>query len=426
MNQPMFALIDCNNFFVSCERIFRPELYGRPVVVLSSNDGCIVARSNEAKALGVPMGAPVFKYRSFFAQHHVVQFSANFELYGDISQRLIRLLTAVTPHIECYSVDESFLDLSALNITDYRAWGESIRKRIWREIGVPVSVGIAPTKTLAKLASGRAKKDRYLDGILSFANLPDWLVDPQLAATPIEDIWGVGWRLTPKLRALGIYTALDLKQLSRQRASQLMGTHGRQMVLELQGIGCLPLERAPKTRQSIMNGRMFGEDTTDPVIIEAAVASLTARAARRLRHNGLLTRRACLSLSSNRHKPGYKRQDVWVTFTTPTADAGIITAQLMRELTVTGPCHRASVLLLDFVPEGALQIDLLGDIEPQQLARSQRRLHAFDTIAKQYGKHTISYAAEKLSDRWQPKREQCSPRYTTNWDELPLAQISPP
>jgi DNA polymerase V len=426
MNQPMFALIDCNNFFVSCERIFRPELCGRPVVVLSSNDGCVVARSNEAKALGVPMGAPVFKYRPLFAQHHVVQFSGNFELYGDISQRLIRLLTAVTPHIECYSVDESFLDVSSLGITDYRAWGESIRQRVWHEIGVPVSIGIAPTKTLAKLASERAKKDPRLGGILSFAKLPNWLIDPQLAAVPIEDVWGVGWRLSPKLRALGIYTALDLKQLPRQRASQLMGVHGRQMVFELQGTNCLPLERVPKIRQSIMNGRMFGEDTANPAIIEAAVASLAARAARRLRHEGLLARRARLSLSSNRHKPGYKRRDVWVTFTTPTADAGVITAHLMRKLGLTGLCHRASVLLLDFIPEQALQIDLLGNIEPQQLARSQRRLHAFDTIAKQHGKHTIGYAAEKLSDRWQPKRKQCSPRYTTNWSELPLAQVSPP
>lgn len=430
MNQPMFALIDCNNFFVSCERIFRPELNGRPVVVLSSNDGCAVARSNEAKALGIPMGAPAFKYRDFFKQHDVVQFSANFELYGDISNRLVRLLTSVTPRIELYSVDESFLDLSELNITDYRAWGDAIRNRIWREIGVPVSIGIAPTKTLAKLASERGKKDQGLHGVLSLANMPSWLVDPQLAAVPIEDIWGVGWRLSPKLRAIGVHTALDLKQLSRQRATQLMGVHGRQMVCELNGLSCLPLEREHKVRKSIMHGRMFGEDTSDFAVIEAAIASLTARATRQLRRDGLLARRACVSLSGNRHKPGYRRRDVWFTFTTPTADTGLITAQIISELNRTrNPaelCHRANVLFIDLVPEASLQADLLGYVDLAQDSRSKSRLAAVDTIAERYGRASIGYAAEKLSARWQPKRQLRSPRYTTSWDELPLATITRP
>lgn len=427
MNQPVFALIDCNNFFVSCERIFRPELNHHPVVVLSSNDGCAVARSNEAKALGIPMGAPAFKYRELFQRHQVVQFSANFELYGDISDRLVRLLAAITPRIELYSVDESFLDLSELGITDYRAWGEQVRRRIWDEIGIPVSIGIAPTKTLAKLASERGKKDRHLDGVLNLMQLPEWLIDPQLGAVPIEDIWGVGWRLGPKLRAIGVHTALDLKQLPRQRASQLMGVHGRQMVCELNGISCLPLEREHKARQSVMHGRMFGEDTTDFHVIEAAIASLTARATKRLRRDGLLARRACVSLSSNRLKPGYTRRDLWFTFTTPTADTGLITAQIVAELDKTLPssqiCHRANVLLFDLVPQDSLQTDLLGYVDLEQNRRSQSRLAAIDAIAGRYGKDRIGYAAEKLSARWEPKRQLRSPRYTTKWNELPLARL---
>lgn len=423
----MFALIDCNNFFVSCERLFRPELNGKPVVVLSSNDGCAVARSNEAKALGIPMGAPAFKYRDLFKQHGVIQFSANFELYGDISDRLIRLLTAVTPQIELYSVDESFLDLSALGITDYLAWGKTIRQRIWKEIGVPVSVGIAPTKTLAKLASERAKKDRHLDGVLSFVGLPEWLIDPQLAAVPVQGVWGVGWRLGPQLRAIGVQTALDLKQLPAKRAAQMMGVHGRQMVYELNGVRCLPLEREHKVRQSIMHGRMFGHDTTDAAVIEAAIASLTSRATRRLRKDGLLTRRVCASLSSNRLKPGYQRRDVWLTFDTPTADAGLITARIMEQLnakrTASEVCHRANVLMIDLVPAGSLQSDLLGYVNIDQHQKSQDRLAAFDSIANRYGKDSIGYAAEKLSARWEPKRELRSPRYTTKWDELPVATI---
>lgn len=426
----MFALIDCNNFFVSCERIFQPDLNGHPVVVLSSNDGCAVARSNEAKALGIPMGAPAFKYRELFKRHQVKQFSANFELYGDISDRLIRLLTAVTPRIELYSVDESFLDLSELNITDYRAWGDELRHRIWREIGVPVSVGIAPTKTLAKLASQRAKKDRGLNGVLNLANMPEWLTDPQLAALPIEDIWGVGWRLAPKLHAIGVHTALDLKNLPRARATQLMGVHGRQMVLELNGISCLPLEREHKVRQSIMHGRMFGEDTTDFNVIEAAIASLTARATRRLRCDGLLARRACVSLSGNRHKPGYKRRDIWLTFTTPTADTGVITSQLIAELDKTynraEECHRANVLFFDLVPQHSLQTDLLGYVDLKQDQRSQARLAAIDEIGERFGHGRIGYAAEKLSQAWQPKKQLRSPRYTTSWAELPVAMVGTP
>lgn len=428
MNQPMFALIDCNNFFVSCERIFRPDLYGRPVVVLSSNDGCAVARSSEAKQLGIPMGAPAFKFREIFKRHQVTQFSANFELYGDISDRLIRVLSGITPRIEVYSVDESFLDLSALGITDYRAWGDMVRKRIWKEVGVPVSIGIAPTKTLAKLASERAKKDKALAGVLSFANMPDWLVDPQLADVPVKDIWGVGWRLKPKLEAIGVYNALQLKQLPRSHASQLMGVHGRQMVCELNGMSCLPLEREHKVRQSVMHGRMFGEDTVDFHVIEAAIASLTARATSRLRKDGLLARKACVSLSGNRHKPGYQRHNLWLTFNTPTADTGLITAQIIKELSATNSqqaCHRANVLLYDLVPQDSLQADLLGYVDITQDKRSQDRLSAVDSIAARYGRDRIGYAAEKLSSNWQPKRQLRSPRYTTQWDELPAALLSP-
>ncbi|HEY1063802.1 MAG TPA: Y-family DNA polymerase [Candidatus Saccharimonadales bacterium] len=424
----MFALIDCNNFFVSCERLFQPDLNGRPVVVLSSNDGCAVARSNEAKALGIPMGAPAFKYRQLFKQHDVRQFSANFELYGDISDRLIRLLTSVTPRIELYSVDESFLDLSELGITDYRAWGDALRKRVWREIGVPVSVGIAPTKTLAKLASARAKKDKALDGVLSLANMPDWLTNPQLAAVPIEDIWGVGWRLGPKLRAIGVHTALDLKHLSRGRATQLMGVHGRQMVCELNGMSCLPLEREHKVRQSVMHGRMFGEDTNDFQVIEAAIASLAARGTRRLRRDGLLARRVCVSLSTNRHKPGYQRRDIWLTFSTPTADTGHITSQIIAELDKvhnrSQQCHRANVLFVDLVPQDSLQTDLLGYVDLHQDSRSKARLAAVDAIADRFGKQRIGYAAEKLSAKWEPKKQLRSQRYTTSWDELPIASVA--
>lgn len=423
----IFALIDCNNFFVSCERIFRPDLEGKPVVVLSSNDGCAVARSNEAKALGIPMGAPAFKYRQLFKDHGVVQFSANFDLYGDVSERITRLLTHITPKIEVYSVDESFLDLSELDIPDYTAWARTVRERIWREIGVPVSIGIAPTKTLAKIATERAKKDPELLGVLDLMKAPGRVTDAQLSAIPIKDVWGVGWRLTPKLKAEGVHTALDLKRLPVQFAKQLMGIHGRQMVTELNGISCYPLERAYKVRQSVMHGRLFGEDTNEFSVVEAAVASLTARACTRLRRESLLTSTAILFLATNRHKPGYQRFSYPVYFDTPTADSGTITAKLVAALEKTfnphTSYHRADVLLVDFVPADYLQTDLLGYVDTKAFASSQQLMLALDGINSRYGKGKLRYAAEDLSKRWQPKHQMRSPRYTSNWGELPVAHI---
>ncbi|HET7320676.1 MAG TPA: Y-family DNA polymerase [Candidatus Saccharimonadales bacterium] len=427
MRQPIFALIDCNNFFVSCERIFRPDLEGKPVVVLSSNDGCAVARSNEAKALGIPMGAPAFKFRQLFKEKEVLQFSANFDLYGDISERITRLLVHITPKIEVYSVDESFLDLSELDISDYTRWAAAIRERIWREVGVPVSIGIAPTKTLAKIATERGKKDPELQGVLNLIQMPGWVADAQLAAIPIKDVWGVGWRLAPKLRAEGVHTALDLKYFPEHHAQTLMGIHGRQMVAELRGTSCSPLEQAYKVRQSIMHGRLFGEDTNDKGVVEAAIASLTARAAMRLRREGLAAHTAVLHLATNRHKPGYQRMNYPVQFTTPTADTGLITASLVKGLEqVFNPAttyHRADVLLYDLAPANKLQTDLLGYVEVAAATAAQARMQTLDAINYRYGKGKLRFAAEDLSRRWQPKHRLRSPRYTSSWDELPVAHI---
>ena len=423
-----FALIDCNNFFVSCERVFRPDLATRPVVVLSSNDGCVIARSNEAKALGIPMGAPVFKYRQLFRDNAVTVFSANFELYGDISTRIARLLTGVTPRIEIYSVDESFLDLSQLNIRDYARWGRDIRERILGEVGIPVSIGIAPSKTLAKLASERAKQDSWLAGALDLTATPAEQRQRILQDMPIQDVWGIGWRLAPKLKAIGIHSALQLSQMSPQLAKQLMGIHGRQLVSELNGLSCYPLESAHKPRQSIMRGRTFGEDTTDPLVVEAAIASLTARACLQLRQSNLLACSAVVSLSTNRHKPGYNHQSSYVTLPMPSADTGLITAELQRHvagmLNPFAAYHRANVLLYNLISTAALQTDLFGALSMSGSDQSQRRLQAFDAINQRHGAGIIRYAAEDLSQAWQPKHDLRSPRYTTNWQELPIAQIS--
>jgi DNA polymerase V len=428
VKQAVFALIDCNNFFVSCERLFRPDLEGRPVVVLSSNDGCVVSRSNEARALGIPMGAPAFKYRQAFERQGVTRFSGNFELYGDISQRLTRVLTGITPRTEVYSVDESFLDLSQLSIGDYQAWGETARRRLLREVGVPVSIGIAASKTLAKLASEHAKRDQGSSGVLDLAAKPVAAREAYLLNTPINDVWGVGRRLAPRLRAEGVYNALDLANMAPRLAGQLMGVHGRQMVAELNGTCCYPLEAFGKVRQTIMHGRMFGEDTNRFEVIEAAIASLVARAAARLRADGLLARGAALYLNTNRHKPGYQRVIRTISLPLPTADTGRITSQLAAAAQASfNPrlwYHRANVLLYDLVSEHRLQPDLFNNLILDDVAASQARLRAFDSINDRYGRRSIRYAAEDLSQAWQPKHQLRSPGYTSSWDDLPVARIT--
>lgn len=424
----MLALIDSNNFFVSCERLFRPDLEGKPVVVLSSNDGCAVSRSNEAKALGIPMGAPIFKYRELFAQHGVVAFSANFELYGDLSERISTTLASITPRIEIYSVDESFLDLSELDIAEYDTWGRAVRAAVLRDIGIPVSIGISPTKTLCKIAAERAKKQPELQGAL--------FIDPAkrpaatreaLTNTPIQDVWGVGWRLAPKLRAEGILTAQDLADMRPRWAQQLMGIHGRHMVYELNSTSCLPLQQHTKPQQFISRGRQFGADTGDMAVVEAALASLTARASKELRREGQLASRAAFILRTNRHKPGYTQTFETVRFYTPTADTGRIASQLGHALRRTFNSqhryHKAEVMLYDLVSARSLQTDVFGAVNLAQDESSRRRMVAFDMVNSTHGQGSLRYAAEELSSAWRPRSNLLSPRYTSNWADLPEATL---
>jgi DNA polymerase V len=426
VKRPIFALIDCNNFFVSCEKLFRPDLEGKPVVVMSSNDGCVVARSNEAKALGIPMGAPVFKYRHVFERQGVVRFSANFELYGDVSRRIVEALTTVTPRIEIYSVDESFLDLSELALSDYAEWGTVVRQRLCEWTGIPVSVGIAPSKTLAKLASTRAKKRPELNGILSLMDDADR--QPHMEATSVDDLWGIGWRLAPKIRAEGITNAHQLSVLRPGLAKQLMGIQGRRLVAELNGISCYPLENDHIGQQSIARTRTFGQDTSDFYSIEAALANFAARAAFTLRRSRQLAKRLGIFLTTNKHKPGYRRWSREIELDMPTADSGLLISQaarLLKELYGPGiEYHRAGVCLYDLTTAKQLQIDLLGTVDVSSHLTAQSRMEAIDKLNERFGRQTIRYAAEVLGSQWEPKNSSTSPRYTTRLEELPVVRAA--
>lgn len=422
MKQVIYGHVDCNNFFVSCERLFRPELEGKPVVVLSSNDGCAVSRSSEAKALGIPMGAPAFKYKDLFRQHHVTAFSANFELYGDISRRVTDVLTTITPNIEVYSVDESFLDLSALPISNYEVWGRAVRQAILQWVGVPVSIGIASSKTLAKAATHLAKTQPQHGGVYAFQDRP---TREDLTKIAIGDVWGIGWRLAPRMRAEAIFTAADLAALRPQRAQQLMGVNGRQIVAELNGTSCHRLQLYDKPSQMISRTRTFGQDVYDHATLEAAIANFTTQAAFRLRRSRQLSRRAHLFLATNRHKPNYQYISTEVYFPVPTADTGELIqymvnalGELLRDNHLN--YYRAGVTLHDFIPADALQTDLWGALNPFKHDEAIARMAAIDTINEKFGKGRVHFAVQDLGNKWEPRQQLRSPRYVSKWTELPL------
>lgn len=426
MNQPLYVLIDCNNFFASCEQVFRPGLAGKPLVVLSSNDGCVVARSAEVKALNIPMAAPAFKYKEIFKQHGVLQFSANFELYGDISRRITEILTSITPRLEVYSIDESFLDVSQLDIPNHTEWAKELKQTIFQWVGMPVSMGIAPTKTLAKLGAERSKRDPYLGGVLDLQERE--AREHFLQQTPIEHIWGIGRKLGPRLRAIGIATALDVARLSPQQGRSVLGSvHGERLIRELNGQSCYPLERTHADQKMISASRTFGKDTTEQHIVEAALASFVARTAQKVRVSKRAATRLSIFLSTDRHKPGFRYWNREVILDQPSADTGYLislASKLFSEIYEPGQhYHRGGVLLTGFVSDTQLQTDLLGLRSVKTFDQSRDRLRAVDALRARYGVQSICYATEKLAQTWEPRVNIRSPRYTTRWDDLPLVKL---
>lgn len=427
MNQPLFALVDCNNFFVSCLRLFRPDLEGKPVVALSSNDGCVVARSNEAKALGIPMGAPAFKWRQFFCSNRVVQMSGNFELYADISRRITSLLTSVTPHTEVYSVDESFLDLSELNIPNYTIWGREIVKSIQKCVGVPVSIGVAPSKTLAKLATLYAKKIPELNGVLDWTSLNNTTRQNYLNKTSIDDIWGVGKKFSIKLRAEGIASAYNLASMRPSYAQRLLGIHGRQLVAELNGLACHPLQKTTKPAQTIAVTRTFGQDTNQFYAIESALANFMTKASYRLRNGRQLASTVGFFMTTNRFKPGYIFHSSRINLGQPTADGGelinIVIELAKQYFNPNYRYHRAGVWLERLISANNLQISLLNPQDTIKQSKENRRMRAIDSLNQRFGKNSVQYASAMLSNNWRPIHNIDTPRYTTRWNELPKIHI---
>lgn len=416
-----FALIDCNNFYVSCERLFRPDLRQRPVIVASNNDGCAVARSAEAKALGIKMGTPLFKIDDLIKQQGVEVFSSNYALYADLSNRVMTTIEAMVPGLEIYSIDEAFADLSGLaNAVSLDTFGHQLKDKINGWVGIPTCVGIAPTKTLAKLANYGAKKYPKTQGVVD-------LTAPTrqrklLAITPVDEVWGVGRRIAERLGNMGITTALgladmDLKTLRKQFSVVLERT-----ARELRGESCLAMETVPSRKKQIVVSRSFGTPVLTLEGIQAALASFIARAAEKLRYEQQSARQITVFMRTNPFKQQHPQYSNSVThrLEQPSQDSRellALTHTLSERIFQAGyHYNKAGVMLADFYEPGVFQASLFETNEAKP--KSKELMNVLDKLnSKKTG--TLYFASQKKSGAWHMKRERLSPAYTTCWGEIP-------
>jgi DNA polymerase V len=412
------ALVDCNNFYVSCERVFDPRLEGVPTVVLSNNDGCVVARSNEAKALGIQMTVPIFKIRDLVRAHSVRALSSNYTLYGDMSARVMETLAQFTPEREQYSIDESFLNLAGLPCRDLAEYGREMRTAVRSCTGIPVSVGIAPTKTLAKIANRLAKKSVKAAGVLNLVGSP--FVEEALRRTAVEDVWGVGPQYARMLRSHGIEDALRLRDAPDEWVRKKMTIVGLRMVHELRGIPCIPLELAPPAKKGLCVSRSFGHPIESLEEMEEAVATYAARAASKVRKEKRAATSIVISLETNPFKPQEPQyfNSYLAEFPTATQSSPEIIHQAleaMRKIFRPGfKYKRAGVLFPELVPEEQVQASLFDVVDRD---RSRSLMAAVDRVQKKQGRNVLAFAAQG-QQRWQTRFEHRTPRYTTRWEEL--------
>jgi DNA polymerase V len=420
----MFALIDCNNFYVSCERVFNPKLEGRPVVVLSNNDGCVVARSNEAKALGFKMGDPIFQRRDLVRAHKVVVLSSNFRLYGDLSGRVMTLLSSFSPDYEIYSIDEIFLGLKGYENWDLTEYGKRIRECIAQSVHIPVSVGMAPTKTLAKIANFFAKRQAYLGGVQVFTTAS--AARAKLIHVDVGDIWGIGPKWSSKLRQLGICTAHDLANASPIEMRKKFNVMLAKTVLELQGTSCLDIEEVAP-RQNIMVSRSFGHKIEKFDDLREAVSNFATNAAEKLREQHSFACGMMVFVRTNpfsQTDPQYSNS-ICLKFIKETNNTVVIlkTAILGLQAIYRQGYHykKAGVMLLDLVSDNTSQDDFFIDHDK---LNNKILMNTLDEINDKYGKKTIQFAVCGFRKAWGMRQENMSPAYTTNWEELLIVRAN--
>ena len=417
-----FALVDCNNFYASCERVFDPRLIGRPLAILSNNDGCVIARSEEVKRLGVPMGAPAHEHKATFEKNAVVVMSSNYALYGDMSARVMETLRPCVPVMEVYSIDEAFLALEDWQGVEF---ARELRARVRQWTGIPVSIGIGPTKTLAKMANRLAKKTPELGGVLDLETVRD--MDELLSRVPCEDIWGIGKRLAVRLAAGGIRTACDLKYGEAAWVRKTLGVVGERIRLELQGVSCLALEEVPAPKKGIASAKSFGRPVESLRELEEALATYTARAAEKLRAGRLLARQVHVFVATNpfsARQPQYSAgaQTALVRPSNHTPDLIAAALELLREIYRPGHQYKKTgIFVTDLIAESDLQPDLF-DAAPEAAGRVRELDQIVDGLNRKLGRNAIRYGSMGVKSRWAMRQERRSRKFTTRWDELPVAK----
>jgi DNA polymerase V len=418
----MYVLVDCNNFFVSCERLFRPDLWHRPVVVLSSNDGCVIARSQEVKALGVRMGAPFFQCRDALERSGTAVFSCNFELYADLSDRVMRTVESFGLPTQVYSIDEAFVDCEPTD--DVRAFAVRLRKKVMRDVGIPVSVGVAQTKTLAKVANEFVKKKHRDVGVCM---LPDAAAcDAVLKTLSPGEIWGVGKKTEDALARMGIHSALALKNTDIERVRERFGIGLYKTVTELRGDACVVFEHEPTAKGNITRSRSFGSPVEDAETLHAAVASFVHDAAEVLREQGSLAREIVVyARTSHFVQDGFHEDAAAMVMPRPTAATNELLAAAyvaVRRIFKSGyQFKKAGVTLGGIVSAAEAQLDLFE--ETYAGSRSERLMKALDGVNTRFGRGTMNFASENTDADWLPNRTFRSQKYTTDWDSLPSVRV---
>ena len=410
----MIALADCNNFYASCERVFRPNLNGKPVVVLSNNDGCVIARSNEAKALGIKMGEPAFKSRYIFEKYGVHIFSTNFVLYGDFSNRVMSILSSNVPEIEVYSIDEAFLNLEG--IPNKKQFSLELREKVLTWTGIPLSIGVAPTKVLSKMANSMAKNQSE-NNICILEHVDS--INRHLKEFSISKIWGIGWQLTKKLNSMGIYNAYQLTEKSDLWIQKQMAITGLRLVKELRGEPCLELEDKWRRKKSITTSRTFAHGIDNIRDLSKALTTYASMCAAKLRKENSCAKSIYIMLATDTSRRGHKSSKI-INLNTPTNDSleliSYCTEALRNIYNSNYTYKRAGVIVSDIVPQSKVQLtvfDKTDDIE-----KRQHLMQAIDIMNYKHGRLRVRFAVNGYSPRWHPHQEHLSPCYTTRISDL--------
>jgi DNA polymerase V len=417
------ALVDVNNFYVSAERVFNPRLEGRCVVVLSNNDGCVVARSGEVKALGIAMGGPWFKLKDMARQHNIIALSSNYALYADMSNRVMSVLSEFSSRQEIYSIDECFLDMSGHD-GNFTQCGQQMRQRIQQWIGLPVCVGFAPTKTLAKLANHVAKKRAEYGGVCDMDAMPSEQWDAILASIAVGEVWGVGRKLNEQLQQGGITTVKQLRDFDIYRIRNRFGVVMERTVRELRGVACMEMADVTPPRQQIISSRSFGKSVTSLSELQEAVSVYMSTAALKLREQGSVAATAHVYIHTNPHKseePQYSR-GITIALAQATDDTmQLVAAVKAGLLRIYRPGYRykkAGVMLADITPAHVIQTRLFADSAVAE--KSLKLMAAMDGINLRMGKGAIHLASDGVAQNWRMNRGSMTPAYTSNWSELPV------